>query len=211
VCLTPWDLDGVWGRRWDGSSYLTRADQSFETYTKYNEPQQNNLYLRLMASNTESFNDKLKSRYKELRGTYFSYNNLMARFQKYCGLFNKSGAAKRESSRWSIQDINLEMTFLSNWITSRLNYLDLQYLKVKYTDVADIVQPSIRFSPNPVSDQLTMYDMKAGDIVQIYSIQGTELFRTICDGNSTVINMSSYTPGIYFIKSGSSISKILKK
>jgi len=211
VCLTPWDLDGVWGRRWDGSSYLTRADQSFETYTKYNEPQQNNLYLRLMASNTESFNDKLKSRYKELRGTYFSYNNLMARFQKYCGLFNKSGAAKRESSRWSIQDINLEMTFLSNWITSRLNYLDLQYLKVKYTDVADIVQPSIRFSPNPVSDQLTMYDMKAGDIVQIYSIQGTELFRTICDGNSTVINMSIYTPGIYFIKSGSSISKILKK
>lgn len=211
VSLTPWDLDGVWGRRWDGSSYLTRADQSFETYTKYNEPQQNNLYLRMITSNTEGFNDKLKSRYKELRGTYFTYNNLMARFQEYCGLFNKSGAAVRESSRWNIQDINLEMTFLSNWITSRLNYLDLQYLKVKYTDVANVLQPTIKLSPNPVSGQLTVYDIKAGEIVQVISIQGIELFRTISDGNNTVINMSIYNPGIYLIKAGSNISKVLKK
>jgi len=211
VSLTPWDLDGVWGRRWDGSSYLTRADQSFETYTKNNEPQQNNLYLRMIASNTEGFNDKLKSRYKDLRGTFFSYTNLMARFQKYCGLFNKSGVATRESSRWNIQDINLEMTFLSNWINSRLNYLDLQYLKGNYTDVADVLQPTIKLSPNPVSDQLTVYDIKAGDILSVISIQGTELFRTISDGNNTVINMSAYKPGIYFIKAGSSISKVMKK
>ena len=211
VTLTPWDLDGVWGRRWDGTSYLTRADQSFESYTKYNEPQQNNLYLRMMASNTEGFNDKLKSRYKELRGTYFSYTSLMARFQKYCGLFNESGVDLRESSRWNIQDINLEMTFLSNWITTRLNYLDLQYLKAKYTEVTDVYQPTIKFSPNPVSDQLNVYDIKAGEYIQVISIQGTELFRTISDGNNTVINMSSYSPGIYFIKTGSSISKVLKK
>ena len=211
VSLTPWDLDGVWGRRWDGSSGLTRADQSFETYTRNNEPQQNNLYLRMLASNTEGFNDKLKSRYKELRGTYFSYTSLMERFQKYYGLFNKSGVNNRESSRWNIQDINLEMTFLSNWITARLNYLDIQYLKSKYTDVAGIIQPAIQFSPNPVIDMVTVYNIKAGDIVQIISIQGTELFRTISDGSNTMINMTGYTPGIYFIKAGNSISKVIKR
>jgi hypothetical protein len=211
VSLTPWDLDGVWGRRWDGSSYLTWANQSFESFINANEPHQNNLYLRMMASNTEGFNDKLKIRYKELRGTYFSYTSLMARFQKYCGLFNKSGVCLRERSRWSIQDINLEMTFLSDWITARLNYLDIQYLKSKYTDLAGIVQPTIKLSPNPVINLLTVDNVKSGDIVQIISIQGTELFRTISNGNSTLIDMSGYTPGIYLIKAGDSISKVIKK
>ena len=211
VSLTPWDLDGVWGRRWDGLSNLTRADQSFETYIKYNEPQQNNLYLRMMASNTEGFNDKLKSRYKELRGTYFSYTGLMARFQKYCGVFNKSGVSVREKSRWNIQDINLEMTFLSDWITTRLNYLDIQYLKSKYTDIPEMNQPTIKLSPNPVINMVTVYNANAGDIVQIISIQGTELSRTISNGSNTMIDMTGYTPGIYFIKAGKSISKVIKK
>jgi len=211
VSLTPWDLDGVWGRRWDGSSHLTWANQSFESFINANEPHQNNLYLRMMASNTEGFNDKLKSRYKELRGTYFSYTSLMARFQKYCGLFNKSGVCLRERSRWSIQDINLEMTFLSDWITARLNYLDIQYLKSKYTDFAGIIQPTIKLSPNPVINMVTVDNIKSGDIVQIISIQGTELFRTISNGNSTLIDMTGYTPGIYLIKAGDSISKVIKK
>ena len=211
VSLTPWDLDGVWGRRWDGSSYLTGAAQSFETYTKNNEPQQNNLYLRMMASNIEGFNDKLKSRYKDLRGTYFSYTGLMARFQKYCGSFNKSGVSVREKSRWNIQDINLEMTFLSNWITDRLNYLDIQYLKSKYTDIPEIIQPAVILSPNPVINMVTVYNIKAGEIIQVFSIQGTALSRTISEGSNTMIDMTGYTPGIYFIKAGNCISKVIKR
>ena len=211
VSLTPWDLDGVWGRRWDGSSFLTRADQSFESFIKYNEPQQNNLYNRMIASNTESFNDKLKSRYRELRGSYFSYTNLMAGFQKYSALFNLSGAATREKTRWSIQDINLEMTFLSNWITARLLYLDNQYLKAPYTDLTDITSSHIIFTPNPVSDLLTVFDIQAGETVQIISLQGIVLMQTTSEGNNVVINMEGYTPGIYLIKAGKNISKVIKK
>jgi len=126
-------------------------------------------------------------------------------------LFNKSGVCLRERSRWSIQDINLEMTFLSDWITARLNYLDIQYLKSKYTDFAGIIQPTIKLSPNPVINMVTVDNIKSGDIVQIISIQGTELFRTISNGNSTLIDMTGYTPGIYLIKAGDSISKVIKK
>ena len=165
----------------------------------------------MMASNTEGFNDKLKSRYKDLRGTYFSYSSLMARFQKYCGLFNKSGVSVREKSRWNIQDINLEMSFLSNWITARLNYLDIQYLKSKYTDIPEIIQPAVILSPNPVINMVTVYNIKAGEIIQVFSIQGTVLSRTISDGSNTMIDMTGYTPGIYFIKAGNCISKVIKR
>jgi len=103
------------------------------------------------------------------------------------------------------------MTFLSNWITIRLNYLDIQYLKSKYTDVTEMNQPTIKFSPNPVINMVTVYNTNAGDIVQIISIQGTELSRTISDGCNTMIDMTGYTPGIYFIKAGNYISKVIKR
>jgi len=211
VSLTPWDLDGVWGRRWDGSSNLTYAAQSFETYVANTEPKQNNLYLRMLKANTEGFNDKLKIRYRELRGTYFSHTSLMDRFYKYNDLFILSGAATRERDRWAIGVINSEMTFLSNWITARLTYMDKQYLGGKYTGISDIDAGAIQFAPNPVTDQLTVYNISAGDKVQIISLQGTVLMQTISTGDNAVLNMSGYAPGIYLIKVGDKISKVIKK
>jgi hypothetical protein len=210
VSLTPWDLDGVWGRRWDGSSNLTYANQSFETFIVYNEPRQNNLYLRMLKNNTESFNNKLKTRYKELRSTYFNVPSLMARFYKYNELFKLSGANTRERARWVIGDFNTEMTFLSTWITARLKYLDLQYIGSPYTDVEELAVNHIRFSPSPVKDYLTVYDANAGDMVQIVSLQGTVLMQVISNGGNTVLDMSPYSPGVYLIKIGKNTTKVIK-
>lgn len=211
VSLTPWDLDGVWGRRWNGSANLTYANQSLETYITYNEPQQNNLYLRMLKANTEGFNDKLKARYKELRGTYFTLNSLMARFNKYNALFKVSGAAAREKTRWSIGEINTEMTFLSTWITARLSFLDKQYLGGPYTDVKDVTLGNVRFAPNPVIDEMTIYDTNEGDKIQIITLQGAVLMQTISKGGNAVVNMNGYNAGVYLIKVGKNISKVIKQ
>ena len=32
IGVAPWDLDGTWGRRWDGNSYLTGAQQDFTNF-----------------------------------------------------------------------------------------------------------------------------------------------------------------------------------
>lgn len=210
VSLTPWDLDGVWGRRWNGTSNLTYAGQSFETYILYNEPRQNNLYLRMLQYNTENFNNKLKIRYKELRGTYFNVPSLMARFNKYNELFKLSGANTREQTRWSIGDINTEMNFLSTWITSRLKYLDIKYLGSYYTGVDDLAANKIRFSPSPVKDLLTVFDTNAGDMIQIISLQGAVLQQVVSGGENTVVDMSRYNPGVYLIRVGGNTTKIIK-
>lgn len=212
--LTPWDLDGVWGRRWDGTYTRTFAAQSFETFIVNNEPRQNNLYLRMMADNILGFNDSLKARYRELRGTYFSYNSLMSRFYKYNDLFKLSGSAAREKTRWALStEINTEMTFLSNWITARLNYLDKQYLGAPYTNTAieNTTAPKIRLAPNPVNDILTIFDLEEGVNIQIISLQGNILWQTISTSGNNILDMSNFKQGIYFIKVNNNISKIIKK
>lgn len=212
LSLAPWDMDGTWGIRWNGSTDVTGPNQNFDNFVITNEHAQNELFLRLKRLNFDEYNTKLKDRYKQLRSSYFTYNNLMARFQNYCSLFNISGAANRELKRWSIKDINYEMNYLSTWITARLNYLDNQYLGAIYNGVNTPAFGSgtIEFAPNPVTDRLTVRHIQAGEQVQLISLQGMVLMHSISDGSDISFDMSGYEPGIYFIKTANKTAKVIK-
>lgn len=213
LSIAPWDCDGTWGRRWDGSSYLTYAEQDFEDFLSKNEHGQNNLFRRLISLDYNNFGTSLKNRYETLRGTYFSYTSLMNRFQSYCDLFNLSGAGERESNRWGIEDINSEMSFVSSWITDRLNYMDNQYLGgpyVSHVGIGEVTRNRIAFSPNPVKDMLTITNLNVGETVQILSVQGSLLLQAEAKGGNLVIDMSGFAQGVYLIKAGKDISKVVK-
>lgn len=216
MSLTPWDLDGTWGRRWDGSTYVTYADQSFDTYVINNEHGQNNLYLRLKSLNLGSFNDQLKSRYKELRGTYFSYDQLIGRFQSYFDKIKTSGASNREVTRWgSVNGVSLgstfDISFLSTWIASRLSYLDNQYLGGPYTALTDVTASKIKLAPNPVHDWLTVSNIQQDDKVQILSVQGNLLQQILSKSDRVTVDMSAYAPGIYLVRVEGTTIKVVKK
>lgn len=140
MSITPWDLDATWGRRWDGSNSVTGASQSWDKFVNNMEHGQNNLFLRLKRLNTAGFNDQLRSRYKELRGTYFDQARLVERFRHYHAQLKSSGALRREIARWSSMwikpDLNTDLTYLSSWINLRLNFLDRQYLGAPYSNAA---------------------------------------------------------------------------
>jgi len=214
LTITPWDCDGTWGRRWDGSSNLTYANQNFETFINRYEHAQNNLYIKLLLLNHNNFKTNLKNRYMQLRGSYFSYNSLFQRFQNYSNLFTRSGVGSRESSRWSTGDINSEVSnYISGWITSRLNYLDNQYLGAPYVSsgVSNANATQLSFSPNPVRDMLTMSGLKAGDKLQLISVQGNILLQTTADNDYYVIDMSRFATGVYLIKVNNEIAKIIRQ
>lgn len=172
---------------------------------------QNNLFLRLHDLNIDEFNDQLKNRYRELRGSYFSYTQLMDRFYNYYNLFKLSGASTREMPRWSIQNMSVEMTFLSNWIKTRLDYLDKQYLGELYSEVKDITFPKIGISPNPVGDILTVSNIKEGDLVQIISLQGLVVAQNLSAENKVEVDASRLVSGVYLVKVGGAIGKMIKK
>jgi hypothetical protein len=201
LTISPWDCDGTWGRRWEGSSNLTGPDQDFDAFISTHEHAQNYLYLRLKSLNYNGYRDSLKNRYKELRATWFSHTSLMERFERYHEQFVKSGAALRERNKWGVGNFTTEMEFLSTWIMNRLSYLDYQYLGGPYipdipTSIENQAAPGRMFTPNPV---------------RIFSLQGAVIDCVPSNGNEVSVDMSRYAPGVYLLKMGNSVSKIVKK
>jgi hypothetical protein len=211
ITVSPWDLDGTWGRRWEGSSGITGPNQDFDTFLSRYEHAQNNLYLRLKRLNHDDYNNRLKNRYRELRGSYFTHEKLMERFERYCALFVKSGAASRERNKWGAGDFAAEMQYLSSWIRSRLAYLDNQYLGGPYTSIGNKRPSGVTLNANPVRNILTLSNLTAGDRIQIISLQGTVIADRPATGTEASVNMTHYAPGVYLAKIGGEVMKIIKK
>jgi len=219
--ITPWDCDGTWGRRWEGSSNLTGPNQDFDKFISTHEHAQNNLFLRLKSLNYDNHKTKLANRYKSLRGNYFSFQSLMGRFEKYHELFGKSGAAMRERNKWGVGNFANEMTFLSDWITKRLAYLDNYYLGKPYnpnerpeepvTSSEDTTNELVRIAPNPVQDILTISNLTGTNDIQIISLHGAKMIRLKSSDSELRINMSQYTPGIYLLRINNKVLKIIKE
>lgn len=129
IGIAPWDLDGTWGRRWDGSNDVTRAEQDFDTFLWKYEHGQHTIYYRLRQSGSWNWNDELKDRYAELRSTYFDTDALVKRFTDYASLFSESGADRREERQWRYyhSDIAADVNYIADWIKRRVAYLDEQY------------------------------------------------------------------------------------
>jgi len=219
MSLTPWDLDSSWGRFWEGSAGdRMKPNQSFESFISWYVPRQSTLYKRLMSTNVWGFNDKLKTRYKELRGTYFDHNSIMNRFLKHNALFQKSGVDEREMSRWDFNkmpfytDMNSELDYISTWINARFSFLDKQYLGGPYVkvDVADVYAPQISVYPNPVQNWLTVSNIHSGDLVQVINIQGQVVAQVQSTENKVEVDMSRFASGVYMAKVGGMVIKVVK-
>lgn len=200
IGIAPWDLDGTWGRRWDGSSRLTEAGQDFTTFLWDNEHGTHTLFIRLAASDYILWDLALKDRYAQLRTTYFDEDALKDRFTAYSELFAESGAAAREEGRWNIyhSDIAGDVDYITGWIHDRLAYLDEQY---GYTP------PVVSDGVGYVSDDhvgvrggrgcIIVHASGGGVTVRVYSVSG-QLVRTVVpDGGLTTID--GLVPGVYVV------------
>jgi hypothetical protein len=129
--ITPavWDLD------------ISMGAKSAEQYNKnFSSPEFNSgdvLYLitRLKNIDVNHFNNKVCSRYAELRKTVFSIDSLQKRYEHYYNLLVRNGAAERETEKWSMDsdilgeiiDFDSEIAYIKNWITHRIVYLDKMF------------------------------------------------------------------------------------
>lgn len=131
--ITPWDLDGTWGR--DYYSRLTNtqdATQDYIAYLKKHEHGEYTLFKRLREGAYPGWYEALATRYASLRETHFSPERLAERFANYNALFVESGAAERERKLWNTVDnryilIPYEVRLITTWLKSRIATLDKHY------------------------------------------------------------------------------------
>ena len=209
VSVTPWDLDGTWGIRWDGSKTITGANQDFDNFVRNNEHGQLNLFLRMKSTDTDNWASyRLWQRYGELRGHHFAHDQLVARFQRYADQFIRSGAGARESAKWGSKDFVAEVNFLSNWIETRLSYMDTKYLGGPYTSLTT-QQVSFTTYPNPAVDRLFVAGVQPGTDVLLYNLQGVLLQRVRATSDEVQLNVSGVGAGVYLVKAGVHSVKVI--
>ena len=179
LTLAIWDLDASVGQDWHCSTPL-HPDYVLPN-TDLGVKDVFNLYHRLSSLNVDNYNEKVTSRYQELRKTYFSEENLISRYQGYYDMLVKSGAASREECKWSKDsdiggyplNFKSEIEYIKNWIINRLNYLDTNQFPIS-TNISEIHQKE-SLSPKTTYNML---GQKVGASYQRLKIKNGKKFYT---------------------------------
>lgn len=179
LTLAIWDLDASVGQDWHCSTPL-HPDYILPN-TDLGVKDGFNLYHRLSSLNVDNYNEKVASRYQELRKTYFSEENLISRYQGYYDMLVKSGAASREECKWSKDsdiggyplNFKSEIEYIKNWIINRLNYLDSNQFPIS-TNISEIHQKE-SLSPKTTYNML---GQKVGASYQGLKIKNGKKFYT---------------------------------
>lgn len=200
IGIAPWDLDGTWGARWNGSETITKPNLDFDTFLWDHEHGTHTLFYRLQRSNRWKWDNLLAERYAELRAGEFSAKNLTKRFTDYRDLFVESGAAGREQGKWSSlhRNISSDVDYICNWIEERLAYLDKEY---GYTPVPDGIG-NVAADDSPVSimggkGYLLIHSRKPGT-ANLYTVGGV-LVKTV-SLDQPMTRVEGLAPGIYVVK-----------
>ena len=195
ITFAVWHLDSTCGRRWDSSEI--KPSQDYTEYITVNEHGDYNLFRRMKMLNVDAFNERVKARYTELRKTALHTDSIVKRFTDYKDMFELAGATTREENRWTNTDagalnFNDEMTYLRNWFTERMAFVDNQLL------VTSVKTPA-------ASDNLKVYGAEQTIIIEsntpahitLHSISGTVL--NTFDINPGVTRLNGLAKGIYLI------------
>ena len=139
MTLAPWDLDCTFGQRWGGEMINEEADRTSPYF--FADVVISGFY-NFYRTNALRFNDRLNERYQELRqeGNVLSTESLINRVTKYYLAIKNSGAAKRETDKWSGDsdikgeeiDFDKEYEYICDWITKHLEAVDERTFPVYY-------------------------------------------------------------------------------
>lgn len=183
----PWDLDGTFGIKWDGSRDNVTNDILY-----------NGFYARLWHDcSNDGFRNKLLIRWNELRNTLLNHSQLMGMFDENFNLLLKNGVYKREEIAYKSFKFNYEIRdYTSNWILERLEYLDYLF----NTDCFNLSEKTLIY-PNPAS-QFVYIDIEESNnlIISIFTTTG-QLVQPISYGLliENKISIEKLNNGFYLV------------
>ena len=175
MTLAPWDLDCTFGQRWGGTFVNEEKDL---TSPYYFSDVVIAAFFNFNRTNALQYNDRVNERYQELRqdGNLLSTDSLIKRITKYYTAIKKSGAAQRETDKWSedsdikgeVIDFDKEYEYICDWITKHMEAVDKKGFPVlydkKYIDSIFAKVPTLQ-----INNQSENY---------IYTLSGQRIYST---------------------------------
>lgn len=78
------------------------------------------------------------------------------------------------------------------------------------TDIEEVTTSEVLLFPNPAADAATLSGLAAGAVVQVFSLDGVELFRTRSDESGVAhLDLAGLAAGKYFVRSAKTMAVLL--
>ena len=127
ILITPWDLDMTFGSVWTGElPYLTETIARFDS-TIYKKVTGAGSFPIGRMMNNPDFMYKVRARYKELRTTVFTEENLLGIAENRFSQIHDSGAFERNEERYPEGPRVYSDEHIPNFIRARLKFLDKHF------------------------------------------------------------------------------------
>lgn len=158
LTLAAWDLDCTVGQRWASQFNPDFISPHFLFDMTFG------LTKRLIQLDVDNFVDKLNTRYAELRKGILATDSLQHRYEYYYDLITRSGAAKRETTRWSgdsdlngeLMSFDYEISYIKSWLTRHLRDLDREGFPLSEQVIPEAINPLVE---SPVRRDDIIYDL----------------------------------------------------
>ena len=187
----PWDLDAIWGLDTEGNkTYSTSGLES------------NGFFDRLTQDcNENGFVALAKTRYHVLRNSILTKEHIMELVQRQYEELMESGAYDREHEAWPSFSVDeSQLTYLSDWLDNRFNYLDGEINAACGTwDVEEVVEERfVEVFPNPTKDRINVRFAEICEVsVRLYDMTGHLAYSRDCNAQAIVIPTHGLSQGIY--------------
>jgi hypothetical protein len=195
ITLAVWDMDATCGQRWSDDywhqSFLGPEQDYAQFITRY-EHGDYNLFRRLRQTDANDFNMQVRLRYRDLRQGPLATDSIIQRFRTQIDEFQTCGAATREQNKWSYDtdvagrkiDFEAEMTYLTNWITKRMAYLD----NVRF-NIAELPSSidNITQMPSTTTDR-NVYDLSGRKVAEADDMEQLPAGIYVVNGHKIIVS-----------------------
>ena len=191
----PWDLDAIWGLNTNGNQ--TNSTGGLMS---------NGFFDRLTNDCTNNgFVAAAKTRYNALRNGILTKSHIMEMVQNQYDELLENGAYVREHEAWPAFTVDAsQLTYLSNWLDNRFNYLDSEINAGCGTWGIEASEPvegpiqSAEVFPNPAKDRINIRFAEVGDaVVRLYDMTGRLVYTGQATTQAFVIPTQGMAKGVY--------------
>jgi len=187
----PWDLDAIWGLGTDGiQTHYASGLMS------------NGFFDRLIQDcNSNGFVASAQTRYNALRNSVLTKEHIMELVQNQYDELVENGAYDREHEAWPDFTVDeSQLTYMSNWLEARFNYLDAEINSACGTWETDesVENQFVEVFPNPAKDRINIRFAEAGEaIINLYDMTGRLVYSNCGTVQSFIIPTQGMAKGIY--------------